>query len=1415
MKFLTRSICLAFILIFLGANNSQACQAKPGMIGCNDKPSHVIELSFLEKNKSSTELSCSAVGYWTDYFGGIILINPNLTGTVQFPYCAEPASVIIIPNSTGFVAQLIYSGTDCQSATENLTYSGCGQASGTFTNADGGSGTDIWVTGTVAPSTFPSAYPNPYNYNISSNGTNIESADGGEIYVVNGYPVYSQTTYCPTCGQPVNLATGSMWHQLTDFTVAGRTQASSIPFQRTYLAQSVYGGGDFGPHWIDNWETQLVSITSGANPNIMWIDPHGGAFVFTRNSNNGFNSPPGFFGTLTEYSDHYTLQQTHDIIYTFSRNTSIAPLGRLISISEPHGETVQLTYSSGFLTTIQSPFAGSVTLQRDSSGHVTQVNRVRDSLSYAFTFDSKGSLASSSDFDNNTTTYAYFPNAANPAVDGLLSSITDPLFRVISYVYNSTQKVISQTEPGNATRTFAYSTTTNGPVTKVTDIDTQTTEYDFGTNYLLNKTIFPDGSTQLETWTSLNQLATQTDALGFLTKYGYDDQGNLSSIQKPLDPTPTLITYDQTFDVPTLITPLAGAPTSFTVNQTTGDVNQIQRVSGATTLALQLTEDAFGNLLSTNNGLTTYSNQTNANGLLTFVFDAQNPETRTFDTRGRVITRTFKSGRILTYIYDNYDRITQITDSNGPSVINSYDVVSRLLTRTVTDGTTNQTTTFAWDARDRLISTTDVIGEKTIRGYDSVVIIDKPISITDPKGHVTQMQYDNMDRLSEKIAANGGIAQYGYNLNGDLVSVIDPDHNLTAYTFDGNRRLSTKSQASLATLASGNTQAVTTIVKYFYDLAGKLIRQETDSATGGNNNVILKNYDPFDRLIESIVRTENNGTPVQVQDDSLFTYSPQLDAVALKTASNAVENLSFSPEPARPFLNLGFGVQATDPSNALNLIQDIYSITRDVTGQIGTIVNSSGITLISDKYDPVGRLTSSTGKLNSNSPVLKTALLYDSFGRKIKLAHSTGMTEVVSYDELNRVSFLSWKDAFDATFVKENLSYDPAGNISQKRRNDGALQLGYDAVNELISSSSSNELGNFEAYNQAFDFDLNGNRLSDQKLGTETFIANGIVSDSKSTFKSDKDGFGNITQEKNIKDGMSRKYFYRADNKLNSLDVFLGPQLLHVDYFFDALGRRVAKKIHQGQNTYTQGFTLLDKENKILLGKSGNGNISLYIDGIGIDEHLGEVNSKSAFGYATDELGSVLNSESAGESHEFGLYGEELTKYLNLSPNSNSTQYGFSGYTFDIESGTYALGGGIRQYNPNIGRFLQKDPIGFNGGGYNLYRYANNNPIAYSDPSGDCPVCAGIVLAVCVAGQVNWFVYNSTVVPLPAAAPTPILGPYSPPPGLYPNNNPPGYSPPPQSSDYDPPDPGSSESSSTITNSSSVNPPVEAPPIND
>jgi len=79
-------------------------------------------------------------------------------------------------------------------------------------------------------------------------------------------------------------------------------------------------------------------------------------------------------------------------------------------------------------------------------------------------------------------------------------------------------------------------------------------------------------------------------------------------------------------------------------------------------------------------------------------------------------------------------------------------------------------------------------------------------------------------------------------------------------------------------------------------------------------------------------------------------------------------------------------------------------------------------------------------------------------------------------------------------------------------------------------------------------------------------------------------------------------------------------------------------------------------------------------------------------------------------------------------------RYTYTAREWDSESSTYYYR--AREYNPSVGRFTARDPIGYLAG-LNLYSYVNNNPVNLTDANGKCGwICGAILVAGLIIGAV-------------------------------------------------------------------------------
>ncbi len=145
-----------------------------------------------------------------------------------------------------------------------------------------------------------------------------------------------------------------------------------------------------------------------------------------------------------------------------------------------------------------------------------------------------------------------------------------------------------------------------------------------------------------------------------------------------------------------------------------------------------------------------------------------------------------------------------------------------------------------------------------------------------------------------------------------------------------------------------------------------------------------------------------------------------------------------------------------------------------------------------------------------------------------------------------------------------------------------------------------------------------------------------------------------------------------------------------------------------------------------ILDETGNF-VSAYVHGSEIDDPLMMVtdydkdNELDVLTFLKDHLGSVkFITNEAGQVIEeisYSAYGETQIKLRGSNKVKVGNNFYYTGRELEPETGDYYYR--ARYYDPYSQKFLSEDPIGFASGDINLYRYVFNNPLTFTDPSGE------------------------------------------------------------------------------------------------
>ena len=252
-----------------------------------------------------------------------------------------------------------------------------------------------------------------------------------------------------------------------------------------------------------------------------------------------------------------------------------------------------------------------------------------------------------------------------------------------------------------------------------------------------------------------------------------------------------------------------------------------------------------------------------------------------------------------------------------------------------------------------------------------------------------------------------------------------------------------------------------------------------------------------------------------------------------------------------------------------------------------------------------------------------------------------------------------------------------------------------------------------------YEYDQVGNRTKKIDGGvTTTYNYNGMnqlisLVENGVTTNFTYDANGNMTQK--TKGIEWWKYYYDFENRLTKVEYFDGSQTIILgQYYYDGDGKRI-KKVEASQTTiyiYLGWNIILEKESSTMTETK-------HV--FGPNGHVADIKGSTRYYYHSDHLGSLRQeTDDAGNAvwsspAQYEPFGE-----LRSGGSQNEDGYFYTGKLRDYRTGLYYYGN--RYYDPIQGRFLTKDILAgsaTNSQKWNPYIYVLNNPLKYTDPTGN------------------------------------------------------------------------------------------------
>ena len=716
-----------------------------------------------------------------------------------------------------------------------------------------------------------------------------------------------------------------------------------------------------------------------------------------------------------------------------------------------------------------------------------------------------------------------------------------------------------------------------------------------------------------------------------------------------------------------------------------------------------------------------------------------------YDTTKRFIakTSTYPPSSIIAYTYDTWGNVLTETDesdtSNKLTTRHTYDGWGNRLSTLFPDGT-KRSYLSGWNVNSskRFFTLAQATGEPWIKtwydnqGREVLVETIGPQSMSIKEATT----YNNKGLITQKKTETGNLTtteNYTYDARGRVLTQTSSAGRSVSYAY-GNRTVSSTTNGKTYTQVYdpwGGVKSVTdpvSSIAYTYKSLGKPQKIVTGGAT------FTMTY--YDTGKQKTLTDPNAGT-ITYTYDAAGRLKTQVDGKS-KTTTNTYDVLGRMSSSATDGVTTTY-TYGTSGNNLLRLTKeqtgnnyttytyDNYGRTRTETRQI----EGTGALAFTYSYNSQGQLS------NIAYPgSLTVSRNYDAYGnlRQVlagtqniwELTGATGTVTttklggtLISTETRNSQGLLSNLKTMKGTTSLHNMNYvfdGATGNLTSRTGMIGQTEtFTYDSADRLtvVKQGSSTVMN--------MGYHANGNIVSKTGLGSYSYDKPHAVSTVDNT--------GGLISENN------QTIAYTAFDKVSSISETVGSNnyLLNITYGPDRQRWKSTLKTNNAvarTTVYAGDYEMVTEggvtKQLYYLG-GNNGLVAVYVKQSGQPDKIYYAHK--------DHLGSVVKlTDNAGTEvfkASYDVWGRRT-----VANNTFKFHRGYTGHEHLDEFKLIDMNG--RMYDPLLARFLSPDPFvqmpDFSQN-FNRYTYCLNNPLIYTDPSGEF---WHLIIGAAIGGAINW-----------------------------------------------------------------------------